>query len=301
MYIGLDIGFTKINSVLMKGDRIILKRKVATKSLSNRKIIIAQIFDCINYLIRDVNKKQIKGIGIGVPGPVDFKKQRIFNITAFKNIALAKIVQRQFKIKAKVDNDVNCFGLAESILGAGKGVEVLIGLTLGTGLGGAIVINGEIFRGISGSAGEFGPMIIDKNGRKPGRKSDGGRLQNRGGLENHVSAKGIVKTAKEIGCKGVNVKEIGHMANSGNKKAIKVFQITGEYLGIGLANIVNILNPSIIVIGGGIADNNKFIFSPARKIMKKLIISPLAKNTKVNKAKFGEDSGAIGAALLFYP
>lgn len=298
MYIGIDIGGHKINSVLMKGNRIVRKRKVLTKSLSNKKIMIAQIFDCINYLIRDVNKKQIKGIGIGVPGPVDFKKQRIFNITAFKNIALAKIVQRQFKIKAKVDNDVNCFGLAEAVLGAGKGAKVLVGLTLGTGLGGVIVINGEVFRGISGGAGEFGPMIIDKNGRKPGRKPNGRRLQNRGGLENHVSANGIIKTAKEIGCKGANTKEIGQIAEKGSKKAIRVFQITGEYLGIGLANIVNILNPDIIVIGGGIANNAKFIFGSARKEMKKNIISPLAKDTPIVKAKFGEDAGAIGAALL---
>ena len=193
MYIiGLDIGGSKINSVLMKGNRIIRKRKVLTKSLSNRKIMIAQIFDCIESLISEVGKSKIKGIGIGVPGPVDFKKQRIFNITAFKNIALAKIVQKQFKIKAKVDNDVNCFGLAEAVLGAGKGAKVLVGLTLGTGLGGTIVINGEVFRGISGGAGEFGPMIIDKNGRKPGRKPNGRRLQNKGGLENYLSATAVM-------------------------------------------------------------------------------------------------------------
>jgi len=298
MHIGLDIGGYKINSVLMAGKRIIKKRKVLTKSMSNRKIMIAQIFDCIDFLIANAGGKKVRGIGIGVPGPVDFRNQKIFNITAFENIALTKIIQERFKIKAKVDNDVNCFGLAEAVLGAGKRAKVLIGLTLGTGLGGVVVINGKVFRGISGSAGEFGPMIIDKNGRKPGRKPKGRRLENRGGLENYVSARGIVRTAKEIGCKGANTKEIGQMAKKGNKKAIKVFQITGEYLGIGLANIVNMLNPDIIVIGGGVANNAKFIFGSARKTMKKNVISPLAKNAKVVKAKFGEDAGAIGAALL---
>lgn len=249
MYIGLDVGGHKINSVLVKDGKVIRRMRVATKSTSNKKIIITQIFDCIDYLLNHVGKKQIRGIGIGAPAPV--------NLTALKNVSLVEIVRREFKIKTKVDNDANCFGLAEAILGAGKGAEILAGLTLGTGIGGAIIVNGEIFHGASGSAAEFGHMII----KKDGRRCDCG---NRGCLEAYLSVK-----RRE------------------------------EYLGIGLANIVNIFNPDIIVIGGGIVDAGKFLFEPARKIMRKNILSPLAKNTKVVKAKLGEDAGAIGAALLW--
>ena len=233
MYIGIDIGGSKINSVLLDGKKVIKKRKVKTKSKSNKKIMLAQIFDCIEYLMGD----KIEGIGIGVPAPV--------NVTALKNVPLAKVVQRKFKIKTKVDNDANCFGLAEAIFGAGKNSEVLAGLTLGTGVGGALIINKKIFHGSLGKAAEFGHMIIKKDGRKC-------NCGNRGCLEAYISAN-ISTREKE------------------------------KYLEIGVANIINILDPDIIVIGGGLAN---------------IITLPLTKNTKVVRAKLGEDAGAIGAALL---
>ena len=234
MYIGLDIGGSKINSVLVKNRKVVKSRKVKTKSKSNRKILIAQIFDCIEYLMED----KIKGIGIGAPRPI--------NVTALKNISLAKVVQKKFGIKTKVDNDANCFGLAEAILGAGKGFKILAGLTLGTGVGGAIIINKKIFHGASGRAGEFGHMIIEKDGRKC-------NCGNKGCLEAYISA-------------NISTKE------------------KEKYLKIGVANIIEILDPDIIVIGGGLAN---------------IIALPLIKNTKVVRAKLGEDAGAIGAALLF--
>jgi len=308
MYIGLDVGGYKINGVLMQGNKIVKKRWALNKSTSNRKIIIAQIFDCIEELISGIDsprfgeagKKEIKGIGIGVPGPIDFRKQKILNppnVTGLKNLFLAKIVREKFKIKTKIENDANCFGLAEALLGAGKSKKIVAGLTLGTGVGGFLVVNKKIFRGKLLRATEFGHIAIISGGRK----CSCGRS---GCLEAYISARGIMKTAQEIGLKKVSSpEEITQMARRGDKKAVEVYQKTGEYLGIGLANIVNILNPDIIVIGGGIANAGKFIFEPARKIMKENILSPLAKNTRLVKAKFGENAGAIGAALLvkFYP
>ncbi|MCK4860173.1 MAG: ROK family protein, partial [Candidatus Omnitrophica bacterium] len=188
--------------------------------------------------------------------------------------------------------DVNCFGIAERLLGAGKGKQNIIGLTLGTGLGGCLILKGKLFYGSQGSAGEIGHMIIKKGGWKCS-------CGNNGCLEAYVSTKGTMRVAKEIGCKGTIPTEIMNLAKKGDKKAIRVYQIIGEYLGIGLANLVNMLNPDIIIIGGGIANAGKFIFNPARKTMKENVLSPLAKNTKVVKAKLGEDAGAIGAALLW--
>lgn len=237
MYIGIDIGGSKINSVLFDGKKVIKKRKVLTKSKSNKKIIIAQIFDCIEYFINS-DVRRPKGIGIGAPKPT--------NVTALKNISLAKVVQRKFKIKTKVDNDANCFGIAEGTLGAAKGKQNFVGLTLGTGVGGCVVINGKLYYGARGNAGEIGHMIIKKDGRKC-------NCGNRGCLEAYISA-------------NISAKE------------------KEEYLEIGVANIINILDPDIIVIGGGLAN---------------IIALPLTKNTKVVSPKLGEDAGAIGAALLF--
>jgi len=204
MFIGIDIGGYKINSALVKNNKIIKKCRVLIKSKSNKKIIITQIFDCIENLTLGINKKRIKGIGVGVPGPIDFRKQKVLNppnMTGLKNIFLGKIIQEKFKIKTKIDNDVNCFTLAEAVMGVGENKKIVIGLTLGTGVGGGIVVDKKIFHGASGSAGEFGQMVI-------------------------------------------------------HDKRLEFYKKNNRYLGIGLANIVNILNPDIIVIGGGIVRTN---------------------------------------------
>lgn len=302
MHIGIDIGGYKINSVLMKGNKIIRKRRVPTKSTSNKKIIIAQIFDCVEHLIKNLDsprfgeagKSKIRGIGIGAPGPIDLKRGVVLyppNVKTLAGLPLADLVQKKFKTKVILDNDVNCFGIAEGILGAGRGKQNIVGLTLGTGVGGCLILRGRLFHGRDGSAGETGHMVIKKDGWKCS-------CGNKGCLEAYVSARGIIRIAKEIGCRGATPTEIMRLAKKDNKKALKVYQITGEYLGVGLANLVNILNPDIIIIGGGIANVGELLFNPARKVMRKNILSPLAKNTKVVRAKLGEDAGAIGAALL---
>jgi glucokinase len=283
----LKIGGTKINSVLMTGNKIIRQIKTPIKSKSNKKIIIAQLFDCIDWFLMRVDKKKINGVGIGAPGPIDFKKQKVLNppnVTGLKNLFLAKIIREKFKIKTKIENDANCFGLAETILGAGRGKQIVAGLTLGTGVGGFVIINKKIFRGKSPRATEFGHKIkIIKHGRKC-------NCGHRGCLEAYVSARGIVKTAREKRLLVKNPKQITEMAKSGNKKAKEVFVKTGEYLGIALKNIIKKFKPEIIIIGGGISGAGEFIFEPARKIVK---------NTKIVKTKLGKNAGAIGAALLF--
>jgi len=292
MTIGIDIGGTNIKGVLLDSNKVIAKAKVLTKSKSNRKILVAQIFELIQGLIKD--KKRIKGIGIGVAGPVDFKNQRVLNppnVTALKNLYLGKSGKEKFKIKTIVDNDVHCLVLAEAILGAGKGKNLIVGLGLGTGVGGGIVLNKKVLHGAQGTAGEIGHTIIEKHGRKC-------TCGSKGCLEAYISERGLRETAKEIFGQEIDSISLFKMAKRGNKKAIEAWQITGQYLGISLANIVDDLNPDVIVIGGGIAGAGEFLLESARKEMRKNILSPIAKNTKVVRAKLGGYAGAIGAALL---
>jgi glucokinase len=162
---------------------------------------------------------------------------------------------------------------------------------LGTGVGGGIVLNKEILYGAGGTAGEIGHTIIKKDGRRC-------TCGSKGCLEAYISERGIKETAKEIFGKEIDTINLYKMAKKGNKKAIKVWEITGRYLGTSLANIVDDLNPDVIVIGGGIAGAGEFLLASARKEMRKNILSSIAKNTKVVRAKLGEYAGAIGAALL---
>ena len=297
MTIGIDIGGTNIKGVLMNGNKVVVRRKISTKSKSNKKIILTQLFECINYLIKKAGR--IRGIGVGVAGPIDFKNKKILNppnVTAFKNFHLGETIKDKFDIETVIDNDVNCLTLAEAILGAAKEKDFVIGLGLGTGVGGGIVLNEKIFHGANGSAGEMGHMIIACSDRSGGSRQC--HCGSKGCLEAYVNERGIRKTTKEIFDKEIDSITLFEMAKKGNKKAIRVWQITGQYLGIGLANLINIMNPDIVVIGGGIANVGEFLLKPAKKEMKKNILSPLAKNTPVVKAKLGEYAGAIGAGLL---
>jgi glucokinase len=292
MTIGIDIGGTNIKGVLVSNNKVIAKVKIATKSKSNKKIIIAQIFESIKRLSK--KPKTIKKIGIGVAGPVDFKKQKVLNppnVTGLKNLCLGKIIHDEFKIKTIIDNDVHLLVLAEVVLGAGKKKNLVVGLGLGTGVGGGIVFNKKILYGAKGTAGEIGHATILNNGRKC-------TCGSRGCLEAYVSERGIRQTAKEIFNKEIDSITLFKMAKRGDKKAIKAWKITGQYLGTALANIVDELNPNLIIVGGGIAGAKEFLLGPARKQMRKNILSPIAKNTKVVRAKLGEYAGAIGAALL---
>jgi len=293
MTIGLDIGGSKINGILLDQKKeVINKKKIEVASNKNKEKILAQIFNCIKVLLPEENL--VEGVGVGVPGPINLKQQRVLNppnLTGLKNSYLSREIENKFKIETVLDNDTSCFSLAESVLGAGKGKRVVIGITLGTGVGGGIIINNKIFQGSDDSAGEIGHMIIEKDGRKCS-------CGNKGCLEAYASGSGIVKTANQLGIKTNQPEQILKLAEQGDKQGLEVYKITGEYLGIALANLVNLINPDMIIIGGGIASAGNLLLDPAIEVMQKNILSPLAKNTEVVPAELGEDAGAIGAGLL---
>jgi len=285
--LGVDIGRTKINFVLLKNWRVIKRQKVFTPK--SKKRIIKTIEGNIKKLIINIPKRDILGIGLGVPGPLNKKGDLVLNppnLKSLRNCPLAKIIEKDLKLKTRMENDVNCFTLAEAILGAGKNQEIVVGVTLGSGIGGGIVIRKKIFRGAFGSAGEVGHMTI---------KSDGFKCScgNQGCFEEYASEKFFKRKSKLLPL------EIEKKAKQGDKKAQKIYREFGQNLGLGLTNIVNILDPDIIVIGGSIAKAGSLILSPAKKEVKKRVLSPQSKKfVKIRVAKLGEFSGAIGAALL---
>jgi len=293
MVIGLDVGGTNIKGVLIDGRKIVARIKIATKSRTDKNMLVGQIFDCINNLKDRISK--IEKIGIAIAGPIDFEKQQVLNppnLVALRGLKLGKLIRDRFGIKTIIDHDVNCFVLAEAILGAGKNYKSVFGITLGTGVGGGMVINKKIYHGAHGSSGEVGHMTIEKNGRRCG-------CGNKGCLEPYICDAGIKQTAKEIFKKQIDsLRVFDDLAKKGDRRAIKLYETVGKYLGIGLANVVDTINPEVIVVGGGIMRAGKFILAPAKKEMKKNILSQGAKKTKIFKSKLGKFSGAIGATLL---
>ncbi len=294
MIIGVDIGGTNIKGIILDGAKIRSKVQFATKSKTNKKILLNQVFKIIKTLIK--KGKKINGVGVGVAGPVDFENQKVLdppNVIALKNLELGKLIEKEFKIKTLIENDGHLMTLAEAIKGAGKNKKNIVGITLGTGVGGGIVIDKKIVHGKTGTAGEIGHMSINKYGRKCNCGS-------RGCLEAYVCENGIRKTAYDFFKKRIKSYDLHQMGKKGNKQAIEAWNEIGKSLGLGLANIVDIFNPEIIIIGGGIARGaGELLINPTKKEMRKNVLSESAKRTPVVLAKLNEYAGAIGASLLF--
>ena len=261
--IGIDIGGSKIRAVLFKGGKVLKGIKIPV-SLKNREEFLEKLEALVRKLISGAGNKEILGIGCGVAGALDLEKGVILrapNLRLLNNFNIKNWLEKKFVCDVKIDNDARSFLRAEYMFGAGRGYKNLIGITLGTGIGGGVIINGKMFYGANDSAGELGHMIIDH------------------GKDLEILT---VKLARKFKFSKTSIKEF--------KKNII----------IGLANIINILDPEAIIIGGGAAENVKTFLPKIKAAAVKFIISPKSqKNVKIILGKLGENAGAIGAAALF--
>lgn len=278
--IGVDLGGTSIKAGLVstKG-RILKKYEMPTEARKGTKTVIGNIISSIN----SVKTGKISGIGIGSPGPMDYKKGIIINPVnlPFKNQPLKNIIQNKFKIKTYLDNDANCFALGEAIFGSRKKYENIVGITLGTGIGGGVIINKKIYHGRSNAA-ELGHMTIKFDGIKA-------RSGNNGDIEEYAAARGITRIFG-----GSNPYSIYKLALKGNKKAKKTFEKTGFYLGIEIANLLYAFDPDIIVVGGKISNSWQFFSKSMNETIKKRYF---AKPCPIVKSSL-KDAGILGAAAL---
>ena len=276
--IGIDIGGTKMSAVLFDGADILAEYMLTTPKDTFEHFMIM-----LNALIEPLldkarqNKIIINGIGIGVAGVLDYQEGRVLNspnIPLLNDQRLTVYLEAKLGLSIKVDNDVNCFTRAEVKIGAGKKYKNIFGITIGTGIGGAWWFNNEIYLGAHGGAGEPGWMVVDYQ--------NGIRLED-----------AYHKLAQN------NPASMAEEAYRGDVLAEKSYQEFGQYLGITLANIVNIIDPEVIILGGGVVESSDLFLSVTKKSMRQYIMSPDSKVIKIIKSKLGEKAGAIGAAMLF--
>lgn len=288
MLIGIDLGGTKIAGILATPEgKIIMDIQVPTEAQKGKKQVIKNIEKAIRLLIQ-VNKTKVKAIGIGAPGPILFEKGIVVeapNLPGWKRVNIKKILEKEFHVPVFVDNDANCAALAEARFGAGKKARHFIYMTVSTGIGGGIIIDRELYRGVNGSAGEFGHMIIDSKGFTCG-------CGNVGCLEALASGSAVKKRY------GLDALSVELAARQGDKKAQRVIQTSAHYLAIGIANLVNIFNPELIIIGGGLSNMRELLIDPIRKDFKKYALSLPAKKVKVVRARLGTKAGVLGAVAL---
>ena len=284
--IGLDLGGTaiKLGQFLADGT-CINSLTVATPQPATPEAVVKSMVEAIAQLTPTGN---CLALGVGTPGPAD-KSGRIakvaINLSGWQDVPLADWLEAQTGLPTTVANDANCAGLGEAWLGAGKDYQNLIMLTLGTGVGGAIILNGHLFTGHLGAAAELGLITLNFDG--PVCNSG-----NNGSLEQYGSIQAIRRmTGKEPA-------ELGELAEKGHKQSLEFWKSYGCLLGAGLANLIYILTPEAIVIGGGISGSTKFFFPATLEEIEKRVLPSSRENLQLLTAKLGNQAGMVGAAKL---
>lgn len=308
--IGVDLGGTNLKVALLdlKGG---IRERVIALTKQGKQAVLRQIIEAVGEVLEktEVKKSTVLGLGIGTPGLVDSIHGTVYgltNIRGWRNVALKEYVERNIGFPTYIDNDVNLMALGELICGAGQGVKNLVCLTLGTGVGGGIIIEGKLYRGSTLSAGEIGHIPVSVGGP---RCTCGGYgclecyVGNARIVEKAVKAiqggrRSLIKKLAEGDLKAITPRTISKAARQGDGLAKEIWEETGRYIGLVLSGVVNLLNPEMVVIGGGVAQAGKLLFEPIRRTVKERAMSIPARKVKIVPAKLGEDAGLIGAGML---
>ncbi|MGE8204509.1 ROK family glucokinase [Heyndrickxia sp. NPDC080065] len=311
--VGVDLGgtTTKIAFIQDNGE-IILKWEIDTDNSDFGKNILKNISDSIDQKLETLKqtKEILVGIGLGAPGAIDLEKGLIYeavNLGWENNYPIAEILGGVTGLPVVVDNDANCAALGEMWKGAGNGAKDLVCVTLGTGVGGGVIANGQIVHGIKGAAGEIGHItVIPENGAP----CNCGKT---GCLETVTSATGISRIATEAihtyynesklkmifeNNSKISAKDVFDSAREGDQLAIEIVDKVAFYLGLALANIGNVCNPEKIIIGGGVSRAGNVLLNPLNQYFQNFAFSTVAQSTSIDIATLGNDAGVYGAAWL---
>ncbi|MCX5698695.1 MAG: ROK family protein [Candidatus Omnitrophica bacterium] len=295
--IAIDLGGTNLKCALLDSSlKIKAKSSFSTKSFDNKYKLIQGIIDSVESFILNQRLKRsaILGVGIGVPGPVDTLKGIVHflpNIPGWKEVKLKKILEQKTKLPVFIDNDAKLMTLAEHEAGAAKNYKNALCLTLGTGVGGGLIINDLLYRGPDNAAGEIGHLPLNEKGPWCGCGA-------RGCLEAYVGNHKIIKDARKLFGSKITLERVSALARENNPKAINFWNQVGEKLGLALSGMVNLLNLDLIVIGGGVSCVGGVLLENIRRTILLRAMRVQAKRVRVVKAKLGIDAGIIGAGYL---
>ncbi|HEX5520543.1 MAG TPA: ROK family protein [Longimicrobiaceae bacterium] len=314
---GLDLGGTNIRAGLVpfEGGEVQGLRDQPTDAQRGPKFVVDRMVEMLESSIAEVlethggTRDDIVGVGIGSPGPLDRDTGTVINTPnlGWRNFPLRDLIANAVRLPATLDNDANCATYGEWWLGAGRDVDTLVGFTLGTGIGGGIVLDGEIYHGISDVAGEIGHMTIEAHGRRC-------KCGNYGCLEAYASGPAIARRAVEgieagvetmlPGLAGGRLEDISAATVyegvvAGDDYATEVMRDTARFLGAGIANIINILNPAMIVIAGGVTRAGEHLFGPLRSEVRRRAFRSAEERCEIVAAQLPGTAGVIGAAAVF--
>jgi glucokinase len=306
--IGVDLGGTKLLAGAVGADLAVIHR-------TNRPVLgltqdqhVQMVADAVQE-IRTAVGTPVEAVGFGIPCTFDVRTGMAVQAVnlPLREIAFADVMAERLGIPVVVDNDANCHIFCEARIGIAAGASEVVLLTLGTGIGGGLYLRGEVYRGWIGGGAEMGHMVVEMNGR-PCQ----GNCPNWGCLESVASGSALVREASlavarrpdtalgqalEAG-RELTGPLITELANAGDPVACGAIEAIGRALGVGIANLVNIFNPQVVVIGGGVIAAGELLLAPAREVMLERALSPAKDAVRVEAARMGPEAGMIGAALM---
>lgn len=295
--IGIDLGGTNLRiGFFTQKYQLRAKRFFVTGGFQTKEKLIQAIMDAVKTMIEQcgIKKKKLLGLGVGFPGPVDYRKGIVHflpNIPGWKDVPIKKILEKKLGINVFVDNDANLMCLAEYKMGAARGFKNIVCITLGTGVGGGVIIEGKLYRGATHAAGEIGHIPVNETGP---RCNCGGRAC----LESYVGNRRLRAGAEKIFRKKISLEDLSRLAGCGNRKAGQFWKEIGEKIGLALSGVINLLNPDCIIIGGGVSKAGGLLFQSIRETIRKRAMAVQAGHVKVLRAKLIDDGGMVGAAVL---
>jgi glucokinase len=290
--IGVDLGGTKILAGVVTREGEVLRRHERMTTLDSQDALVAELEIAIGEVLDD----EVGAIGLGVPGPLDLSRGRTYDMVnlPFHDFPLRDHMHEKFSLPVGLDNDANAAAVAEWRVGAGRGVDDLVMLTLGTGLGGGVISNGRPFRGARGAGVELGHTVIVHDGR-PCQ----GRCSGRGHLEPYVTGLAATRAAQDAFGPAADAHRLVRLANEGDVQAREILADIGRHLGSAMGSFANIFEPALIVLGGGFGVAAwEHIVGPAEEVMKREALRPMRDEVRVVRAELGTTAGLIGAAFV---
>lgn len=309
--LGIDFGGTTIKlGVVGEQGEITARTVLSTGEVASRQEWFEAVQQGVDTLRRKVEWSPVgfAGIGMGAPGFVDFERGYIYqltNVPGWEGVHLAREMEDHFRVRCFVDNDVNAMALGECTFGAGRLYEHAVFVTLGTGVGGALLIHHKLYRGAYSMAGEVGHMPIQMHGRKS--------PEGRGGVEQYIGNRRIIEKAVRALERGraslirdlvqgdlsqITPKVIAEAAHQGDDLGTEVYDFVAECLATAFAGITYLLQPQVFIVGGGVAQSGSVLFDPLQRHLRARLSPHFAERIAVKAATLGSDAGMIGSATL---